>query len=227
MARPVVMCWSGGKDSALALHELRRGGQYEAAALLTTVTAGYDRISMHGVRRSLLAAQADALGLPLREVVIPPQASNADYEARMAEALGEFRAAGLETVVFGDIFLADLRQYRERQLAALGMTPLFPLWERDTRQLVAEFLALGFRAMTCCVDAGRLDRTFVGQEIDAAFVQRLPAEVDPCGENGEYHSFVFAGPPFRQPIPIRTGEIVRRDSFFYCDLVSEGAENKT
>ena len=223
MPEPLVMCWSGGKDSALALRELLPRDDVEVVALLTTVTAGYDRISMHGVRRSLLAEQAAALELPLREVAISPAATNAEYEERMGAALAEFHHASVKTVAFGDIFLADLREYRERQLARLGMRAVFPLWRRDTSELIETFQRDGFRAVTCCVDPRRLDASFVGREIDAEFVRRLPAGVDPCGENGEFHSFVYDGPIFRRPVAARAGEVVQRDSFLFCDLLSDKA----
>lgn len=223
MAEPILMCWSGGKDSAMALYELQRSEQYTIVALLTTVTSGYDRISMHGVRRSLLAAQADALRLPLIEVTIPPQASNEIYEARMGEAFDEIRRQGIRKVAFGDIFLEDLRHYRERLLARHSLEVVFPIWHRDTRELVETFLALGFRAVTCCIDGRILDSSFAGRELDGGFLQRLPAAADPCGENGEFHTFVFDGPILNGRIGIRVGEIVARDErFYYCDLLPEG-----
>ena len=221
MSEPVVMCWSGGKDSALALYELQQSPEHDVRSLLTTVTSGYDRISMHGVRRALLAEQADALGLPLVEVEIPPKASNEIYEARMGEAFEAFRGNGIRHIAFGDIFLADLREYRERLLARQGLHAVFPIWQRDTRELAQAFVQLGFRAVTCCIDPQRLDERFAGRELDESFFAELPETVDPCGENGEYHSFVFDGPNFRRPVSIRTGKKIRRDSFLFCDLVSE------
>ena len=216
---PILFCWSGGKDSAMALHALRQRDDLRVAALLTTVTEGYERISMHGVRRELLAQQAASIGLPLHEVRIPPQCVNPTYEARMQEALQVHYDAGVRVVAFGDIFLEDLRAYRERNLARMGMTATFPVWKRDTRELILEFLAGGFRAIAVCIDPKALDRSFAGRELDAQFFRDLPSGVDPCGENGEFHTFVFDGPIFRQPIPVRTGEIVERDSFIYCDLL--------
>jgi uncharacterized protein (TIGR00290 family) len=219
MSQPILFCWSGGKDGAMALHFLLQRPDVRIAALLTTVTETYDRISMHGVRRELLAQQAESIGLPLHEVRIPPQCVNPIYEARMEEALRVHYAEGVRTVAFGDIFLEDLRAYREKNLARIGMTALFPIWKRDTRELVREFRKNGFRAIAVCVDPKVLDRSFAGRELDDAFFRDLPASVDPCGENGEFHTFVFDGPIFRNPIPIRTAEIVERDSFIYCDLL--------
>jgi uncharacterized protein (TIGR00290 family) len=216
------MAWSGGKDSALALREIRDDSRYRVAALLTTVTAEYDRISMHGVRRTLLRRQAGALGLPLEEVVISPGASNDEYEASMAVALAALRAriAGLDTVVFGDLFLADIRAYRERMLARIGMRGLFPLWLRDTRALAHDFVRVGYRAVLVCVDSAQLAGGFAGREFDAELLRDLPPEVDPCGENGEFHTFVYAGPGLRQPVRHQRGAVVVRDGrFVYCDLV--------
>lgn len=221
----VVLCWSGGKDSALALHALRQAGRCTVTALLTTVTEEYDRISMHGVRRSLLYEQAASLRLPLHEVIIPPDASNEIYEARMAEALSQFHADGIRTMVFGDIFLEGIRTYREERLASAGMQGMFPLWERDTSELVASFWNGGFRAMTTCVDSKQLPKTFVGRLIDPAFVEELPRSADPCGENGEFHSFVFDGPIFDHPVPFSVGETVQRGEFFFCDLIPLGIDD--
>src|SRR6266853_546599 len=218
MPEPIIFCWSGGKDSAMALHALRQDN-VPIAALLTTVTETYDRISMHGVRRDLLVQQAQAIGLPLHEVRIPPQCINAIYEARMEEALRIHYDAGVRTVAFGDIFLEDLRAYREKNLARIGMTALFPIWKRDTRELIRDFHAANFRAIAACVDPKVLDHSFAGRELDASFFRDLPIGVDPCGENGEFHTFVFNGPIFRKPIPVSRGEVVERDSFIYCDLL--------
>ncbi|PYO64246.1 MAG: ATP-binding protein [Gemmatimonadetes bacterium] len=220
--QPVLVAWSGGKDSALALREIQSDGRYRVAALLTTVTAGYDRISMHGVRRTLLRRQAESLRLPLEEVVISPGASNDEYEGNMEAALAALRTriAGLDTVVFGDLFLADIRAYRERMLARIGMRGLFPLWLRDTRALAHEFVRLGYRAVLVCVDAGALGAEFAGREFDAHLLHDLPREVDPCGENGEFHTFVYAGPGLDQPVRHQRGPVVVRDGrFVYCDLV--------
>jgi uncharacterized protein (TIGR00290 family) len=221
MPLPVVFAWSGGKDSAMALHCLLRDPNYEVVALLTTVTEGYERISMHGVRCELLYQQAASIGLPLQEVHIPPQCVNSIYESRMAEAILRNRDRGILHMGFGDIFLRDLRAYREKNLASVGMLALFPLWDVDTRELAARFLADGFRAKTVCIDPRKLDKTFAGRELDADFFRELPAEVDPCGENGEFHTFVFDGPIFRSPVPVATGQVVERDSFVFCDLLPD------
>jgi uncharacterized protein (TIGR00290 family) len=207
----------------MALHTLLQRPDVRVAALLTTVTEGYDRISMHGVRRELLVQQAESIGLPLHEVRIPPQCVNPVYEARMEDALRVHYDAGVRTVAFGDIFLEDLRAYREKNLAGIGMTAVFPIWKRDTRELIRHFHATGFRAITACVDPKVLDRSFAGRELDEQFFRGLPANVDPCGENGEFHTFVFDGPIFRNPIPVRAGEILERDSFIYCDLLPDAA----
>ncbi len=216
---PILFCWSGGKDSAMALHALLQQRDLRIAALLTTVTEGYDRVSMHGVRRELLHRQAESLRLPLHEVFIPPQCVNPIYESRMEEALRLHLAAGIHRVAFGDIFLEDLRAYRENNLARVQMQALFPIWKCDTRELIREFLVAGFRAVAVCVDTKVLDPRFAGRELDASFFADLPPNVDPCGENGEFHTFVFEGPIFRLPIAVRTGEVVERDSFIFCDLL--------
>jgi uncharacterized protein (TIGR00290 family) len=217
----VLFCWSGGKDSAMALHALGATGGHRAAALLTTITDEYDRISMHGVRRVLLERQTESLGLPLHPVLIPPQCVNPIYEARMKEALLEHFAQGVRRVAFGDIFLEDLRAYREKNLAQVGMEALFPIWKRDTRELAREFVRLGFRAVTVCVDPRVLDASFAGRELGASFFGDLPPGVDPCGENGEFHTFVFDGPIFKTPIAFRIGEIVTREGFCFCDLLPD------
>jgi uncharacterized protein (TIGR00290 family) len=217
----MLFCWSGGKDSAMALHALRAAGNCRIAALLTTITEGYDRISMHGVRRVLLERQAESLGLPLHPVLIPPQCVNATYEQRMRDALAQHFAGGVRRVAFGDIFLEDLRAYREKNLAQVNMTAIFPLWKRDTRELAREFVANGFRAIAVCVDPRVLDASFAGRELDASFFDDLPAGVDPCGENGEFHTFVFDGPIFKSPIGVRTGETVVREGFCFCDLLPQ------
>jgi uncharacterized protein (TIGR00290 family) len=206
----------------MAVYDVLAGGQYQIAALLTTVTEDYDRISMHGVRRSLLRQQAESLGVPLEEVLISKQASNDEYESRMAATLTRFKETGVTSVVFGDIFLEDLKEYREKNLARLGMNGIFPLWKQDTAELMRRFIGLGFKATTVCVDTQALDRRYVGRIIDEQFVADLPASVDVCGENGEYHSFVYEGPIFRGSISHRLGEVVLKDDrFWYCDLIPE------
>jgi uncharacterized protein (TIGR00290 family) len=221
MPEDVLFCWSGGKDSAMALHALREAGECRITALLTTITEEYDRISMHGVRRELLERQAESLGLPLHPVLIPPQCINAIYEDRMKQALAEHFKRGVRRVAFGDIFLEDLRAYREKNLALIGMQALFPIWKRDTRELAREFVRLGFRAITVCVDPRTLDASFAGRELDASFFADLPPEVDLCGENGEFHTFVYDGPVFRRPVAVRVGEKVMRDGFCFSDLLPE------
>jgi uncharacterized protein (TIGR00290 family) len=216
---PILFCWSGGKDSAMALHALLHRNDVQIAALLTTITEGYERISMHGVRRELLERQAQSIGLPLHEVRIPRQCVNPIYEARMEEALRIQLENGVQKVAFGDIFLEDLRAYREKNLARIGMTAIFPIWKRNTRELIRSFYANRFRAVAVCVDSKVLDPSFAGRELDDSFFRDLPPHADPCGENGEFHTFVFDGPIFQSPIPVRTGEIVNRDGFVFCDLL--------
>ena len=218
----VLFSWSGGKDSAMALSEILASRQYQVAALLTTVTEDYQRISMHGVRRVLLERQAESLGLPLEEIMISRRSSNDEYESKMAEALRRYQAQGASSVAFGDIFLEDLRVYREKNLAQLGMKGIFPIWRRDTGELIQSFIRLGFKAVTVCVDTRALGRRFVGRTIDEQFVSDLPEAVDVCGENGEYHSFVSEGPIFGKTISYRLGETVLRDGrFYYRDLIPE------
>jgi uncharacterized protein (TIGR00290 family) len=217
-ATTFALSWSGGKDSALALWRLRRE-QFEPEALITTVTESYDRISMHGVRRELLAQQAQAVGLPLVEILIPPACVNDVYEARMAQAFAASPLSGVDAVAFGDLFLEDVRVYREQRLAAAGKRGLFPLWGKDTGALAREFLDAGFEATLVCVDPRMLDRSFAGRRYDKQLLAELPAGVDPCGENGEFHTFVHGGPIFETPIACATGEVVERDGFVFCDLI--------
>lgn len=218
---PVLFCWSGGKDSAMALHVLLQDPTVRVAALLTTVTEGYERVSMHGVRRELLQRQAQSIGLPLHEVLILPECVNATYEARMEEARRIHYDQGIRKVAFGDIFLEDLRVYREKNLSRIGMTAVFPIWKRDTRELIRSFHIYNFRSVAVCVDSQALDRSFAGRELDESFFEDLPAGVDWCGENGEFHTFVFDGPIFRHPLKFKIGERVQRDSFVFCDLLPE------
>jgi uncharacterized protein (TIGR00290 family) len=214
----LALSWSGGKDSALTLRALRSQGM-EPDALFTTVTDGYERISMHGVRRELLARQADALGISLVEVVIPPGCANEVYEARLAQAFTSEPLFGVEAVAFGDLFLEDVRAYREDRLASAEKRGLFPLWGRNTGELAREFIAAGFQAVIVCLDPRALDSSFAGRAYDEWLLGELPASVDPCGENGEFHTFVYAGPIFAGPIACETGEIVERDGFVFCDLM--------
>jgi uncharacterized protein (TIGR00290 family) len=216
---PILFCWSGGKDSAMALYTLLEQRHFRVTALLTTVTEGHERISMHGVRRELLHRQAESIGLPVHEVRIPPQCDNPVYEARMEQTLGMVYDQGVRQVAFGDIFLEDLRAYREKNLARIGMTALFPIWKRDTRELIRFFHARHFRAIVVSIDPKVLAPSFAGRELDESFFRDLPSHVDPCGENGEFHSFVFDGPIFRRPIAVRRGEVVHRDGFVFADLL--------
>lgn len=221
MTEKLLLSWSGGKDSCVALYEIQETQSYEIAALLTTVTGGYDRISMHGVRRILVEQQAASLGLSLHKVCIPQKATNEEYESRMSQVLAKYRAQGVRSVAFGDLFLEDIRKYRENNLAKIGMKAVFPLWKNNTAELVRKFIELGFKAIVTCADSKVLDRSFVGKVIDEDFLHQLPAHVDPCGENGEFHSFVFTGPIFRDEIRFTVGELVLRDSFWFCDLLAD------
>jgi uncharacterized protein (TIGR00290 family) len=220
MREKVIVAWSGGKDSALALYEVLNSGSYEALELLTTVTKDYDRISIHGVRRVLLEQQAKALRIPLEEMLITKSASDAEYENKLLKTLKRHRDNGVFSVVFGDIFLEDVRKYRERILAKAGMNGIFPLWKRDTKDLARTFINLGFKAIITSIDSNVLGKSFAGREYDEKFLSDLPVNVDPCGENGEFHSFVYDGPLFCERIGFKKGEIVLRDNrFYYCDLV--------
>jgi uncharacterized protein (TIGR00290 family) len=217
-ARPVALSWSGGKDSALALRALRAAGA-EPVALLTTFTAEHDRISMHAVRRELARAQAAATAIPLVEVDIPAACPDRVYEARMEAALARPPLAGVEAIAFADLFLEDIRAYREERLESAGRRALFPVWGRDTAELAREFIEAGFEATLVCVDPERLDASFVGRRFDEALLAELPAGVDPCGENGEFHTFVHAGPIFDRPISIELGEKVLRGGFAFQDVL--------
>jgi len=219
MTARALVSWSSGKDSAWALHEVRRAGDVDVVGLLTTVTDPFSRVAMHAVREELLDAQAAALRLPCRKVRLPWPCPNETYEARMAEALADARAAGVTHVVFGDLFLADIRAYREEKLAGTGIAPLFPLWGRDTAALARTMIEGGLRATLTCVDPRSLDARFAGRAFDGGLLAELPAGVDPCGENGEFHSFAWAGPMFDAPIPVAPGEVVVRDGFVFADLV--------
>lgn len=215
----VALSWSGGKDSCMALAELQREGRYAVAGLLTMVTREYDRVSMHGVRRQLLERQAESLGYPLHPVFLSRGADNAEYEDRMKEALARLGESGVTAVAFGDLFLQDVRAYRERLVAEAGFQAVFPIWGRETGSLARTFIEAGYRAIVTCVDPRVLDPSFAGHMIDGDFLRRLPPEVDPCGENGEFHSFVVDGPIFRAPVGCEVGKTVVRDSFCFCDLV--------
>lgn len=217
----VLISWSGGKDSCLALHQIQESAEYRVEALLTTVTRDYDRISMHGVRRELLEQQATKLGIPLHRVFITKSASNAEYETNLIEAVSTYSDRGINSIVFGDLFLDDIKTYRDRFLARHNLLGIYPVWMRDTTQFIREFIDLGFKAVITCVNSEVLDHSFAGMIIDENFLAALPANVDPCGENGEFHTFVFDGPNFNEAIKFSVGETVQRDSFWFCDLLPE------
>jgi uncharacterized protein (TIGR00290 family) len=222
MKTPVVMSWSGGKDSAFALHELITSGQYEVVALMTSISEEYRRISHHGVREALLEQQAEAIGIPLEKIYLPSGNStpctNEVYEQIMGEVMAKFCARGVKTVAFGDLFLEDLRTWREANLAKAGMRGLFPIWKRNTTELASEVIAMGFKAYLSCVEA-KLGPGFVGRPFDLDLLRDLPSGIDPCGEYGEFHTFVYDGPIFTRPVPVRVGEIVIRDGRHYADLL--------
>ena len=223
-ATPVLLAWSGGKDSSLALARLRTDASLRVCALVTAVTTGFDRISIHGVRRELLELQAAAIGLPLILATLEPNAPNAAYETAWAGALaeGSARFDGATHVAYGDLFLEDVRAYRETQLRALGYTPLYPIWGENTATLARAFIAEGFRAVLTCVDTTQLDARFAGREFDEALLEEIPTSVDPCGERGEFHTFVWDGPHMRSPVPIAPAEKVLRDNRFqYCDFLAQ------
>ncbi|HEY3804024.1 MAG TPA: hypothetical protein VGL61_15515 [Kofleriaceae bacterium] len=220
MARPrAIVSWSTGKDSAFALHVARAAGELDLVGLVTTVTTAFGRVSMHGVREELLARQVAATGLPCRTVGIPSPCSNEHYERELGDVLVAARDDGVTHVVFGDLFLADIRAYREALLGKLGLQCVFPLWHRDTHALAREMIDAGMHARLTCVDPKQLDARFAGREYDADLLAELPATVDPCGERGEFHTFVTAGPMFREPIAVRAGEVVIRDGFAFADLL--------
>ena len=215
-----LFAWSGGKDSAMALYEIERAGNYEISALLTTLTEGYDRISIHGVRRSLLEQQAASLGSFLEKVFIPINSSNEIYETRMNEKLAEYAGKEITSVIYGDIFLEDLRKYREENLAEMNLKGVFPLWMNNTRELAERFIGLGFKAVVTCVDSFSINKKFAGREYDEKFLKDLPSNIDPCGENGEFHTFVYDGPVLRKPVNFKAGEITLREGrFYFCDLL--------
>lgn len=220
LTRTLSLAWSGGKDSALALWSLGERQSRLPGSLLTTVTTEYGRVSMHGVRRDLLALQAQLVGVPLVEVEIPVRCSDEVYDARMAGVLASTQMAPVEEVAFGDLFLQDVRDYRERRLAAVGKRALFPVWGLDTAELARNFISLGFRAILVCVDPRVLDCAFAGREFDESLLKDLPPDVDPCGENGEFHTFVYDGPIFAGAVSCTRGEVVERGGFVFCDLVA-------
>ena len=215
----ILLSWSSGKDSAWALHLLRENPDYEVAGLLTTFNQAANRVAMHAVRRNLVEAQASAAGLPLWAVPLPWPCNNEQYESIMAATCAKAVAEGIEGVAFGDLFLEDVRAYRERQLTGTGLEPIFPVWGLPTRALAEEMIASGLRAKLTCVDTEKLDVSFVGREFNSALLSALPPEADPCGENGEFHSFVYAGPMLSSPIPISLGDTLVRECFAFADLI--------
>jgi uncharacterized protein (TIGR00290 family) len=233
---PIILSWSGGKDSSYTLHTLLNDPRYEVKYLLSTINGNYKRLSMHGVREELIEAQANSIGIPLLKVYVY-EADNAEYERQMTETLLKVKAEGINTVAFGDIFLEDLRQYREDKMKSIGMTCLFPIWKKDTRWLVKDFMEKGFKTITCCINDGYLDESWCGRIIDSTFVDELPPTVDPCGENGEFHSFCYEAPIFQQKINISIGEKTYKElllkakdhptpvkdvgtkGFWFCDLL--------
>ena len=213
-----AVSWSSGKDSAYALFRTIESGNYEVVALLTTVTSTYDRISMHGVRRALLEEQSRATGIPLMEVEIPTGCDNKTYEEQMDKATDRMKAEGIEYIIFGDIFLQDIREYREKNLKGTGITPVFPLWGENTHDLAKKIIGSGIEAVIVCLDPSKIDRNFGGNSFDAGFLNSIPPEADPCGENGEFHTFVHNAPFFRGKIPVVVGDNVERDGFLFTDL---------
>jgi uncharacterized protein (TIGR00290 family) len=216
-----LISWSSGKDSAFALHEVRLAGEFAVVGALTTVTETFGRVSIHGVRQEILHAQLDAAGLPPRTVPIPYPCPNEIYEARMGEAVAEAVQNGITHIIFGDLFLEDIRAYREQKLAGTGITPVFPLWRRPTLELAHAMIAGGFETYIATVDLKKLPAECAGRKFDLQLLADLPDGVDPCGENGEFHTCVVAGPIFMRRIPVVTGERVERDGYAYCDLVME------
>jgi uncharacterized protein (TIGR00290 family) len=220
MTRPrAILAWSSGKDSAWALHVLRQQQEVDVVGLLTTINEHFDRVAMHAVRSDLLRVQATAVGLPLVPVPIPWPCSNEAYEVAMVEAVGKLRDNGVTVMAFGDLFLEDVRKYREEKLQGTGIKPIFPLWGIPTPSLARDMISGGLRARLTCVDPKQLSSVFAGREYDADLLDNLPEGVDPCGERGEFHSFAYGGPMFRQHVPIRTGEVVERDGFVFADLL--------
>jgi uncharacterized protein (TIGR00290 family) len=214
----ILVSWSSGKDSAWMLHVLKQKRLGEIGALLTTMNEKFDRVAMHAVRRTLVAEQADAAGIPLWTIPIPWPCSNEEYESRMREAMAKAVADGFTHVAFGDLFLEDVRRYREERLAPTGLTPIFPLWGIPTDRLAADMIAGGLRAVLTCVDPRRLDAQFAGRQFDSSLLAELPPGVDPCGERGEFHSFAYGGPMFSRPIAVASGEVVERDGFVFTDV---------
>jgi uncharacterized protein (TIGR00290 family) len=221
LSRPkAILSWSSGKDSAMALHRTLASKELEVVCLLTTISDAFRRVSMHGVREQLLELQAESLGIQLQKVMIPYPCPNAVYEEKMSEVLSFWKGKGVTHVIFGDLFLEDIRRYREEKIAQIDLTPVFPVWGKDTANLAREMLRVGFRAIVCCIDPRKLDAHVAGREFDSSLVRDLPENVDPCGENGEFHTFVYDGPIFKKPIPVQVGERVMRDGFQFVDLTA-------
>lgn len=220
LRKKALVSWSSGKDSAWMLHVLRQSNEYEIVGLLTTINNNFDRVAMHGVRRELLEAQAEAAGLPLWKVPLPWPCSNQEYETAMSTACAKAIDAGVRAVAFGDLFLEDVRHYREDRMCGTGLSPLFPIWKRDTRQLIHEMCAQGVRSRIVCLDPQKLPASFAGRDLDSQLVNEFPQGIDPCGERGEFHTFVYDGPMFTHAISIENGEVVTRDGFVFADLIS-------
>jgi uncharacterized protein (TIGR00290 family) len=216
--KKILVSWSSGKDSAWALHILRQSGEYEIAGLLTTVNAAFDRVAMHGTRREVLEAQAEATALPLWTVPLPWPCSNVEYETAMRTACERAVAEGIEAIAFGDLYLEDVRHYREERLSGTGLQPIFPLWRIDTTELVRTMFRHGVRARIVCVDPKKLPKELAGKDLDESLLLEFPSGVDPCAENGEFHTCTFAGPMFCKPIAIESGEVVERDGFVFADV---------
>ena len=220
-----LLSWSSGKDSAWSLHVLKTGREVEVVGLLTTVNEVHSRVAMHAVRVELLEVQAKAVGLPLWKIPIPSPCSNAEYEAAMLAAIERAKREGIGRIAFGDLFLEDIRRYREERLRETGVAPIFPIWAMPTRELAYEMVQSGLRARVTCVDPKQLPESFAGREFDAKFLADLPPNVDPCGEKGEFHTFAYDGPMFERPVPVKSGEIVKRDGFVFADLLLTGKGN--
>jgi uncharacterized protein (TIGR00290 family) len=223
----VLLSWSSGKDSAWSLHQLRKEKNVQVVALVTSFNSTADRVAMHAVRRKLVEAQAERTGLPLWTVDLPSPCSNAEYEKRMSSAWRRAVEQGISAVAFGDLFLTDIREYREKQLAGTGLEPLFPLWGLPTKELAREMVEGGISAKLTCVDPSKLDKSYAGRKFDLSLIESLPPGIDPCGENGEFHTFVYEAPVLTHPIRVRTGEIVERDGFVFADVIENGCPDMT
>lgn len=221
-----IMSWSSGKDSAMALHRVLSSGEFEVVCLLTTITESFHRVSMHGVREELLDLQAKSARYPMEKIFIPYPCPNEIYEGKMRNALDSWKTKGVSQVIFGDLFLEDIRRYREEKLSQIGIRPVFPIWGENTRSLAEEMLKVGFRAIITCVDPKKLEPKFAGRQFDESFLRDLPPQVDPCGENGEFHTFVYDGPIFKEPIPVEVGERVLRDGFQFADVMSRSTKKQ-